>query len=935
VQIDDIFIEALEHNGRTRATFLADACAGDPELLERVTALLAAHAAAGDFLNLAESQSPTRSYPSLEEGPGTMIGRYKLLEQIGEGGFGVVFMAEQIEPVRRRVALKIIKLGMDTKQVVARFDAERQALAMMDHPNVAKVLDAGATETGRPYFVMELIKGVTITTYCDQHKLTTTDRLKLFAEVCAAVQHAHQKGVIHRDLKPTNVLVTLHDDKPVPKIIDFGIAKATQGRLTEQTLFTEFRQLIGTPTYMSPEQAQMSGLDVDTRSDIYSLGVLLYELLTGTTPFEAKQLLSVAHAEMQRMIREIEPPTPSTRLSTLSAEGQSECAADRGSDPKRLMQTLRGDLDWIVMRCLEKDRSRRYETVNGLAKDLARHLANQPVEARRPTLIYRLKKFARRNRWAVLVASTVLAAILGGMSLGAIGLLRARQEAVRSDQVAQFIRTTLAAAGPSVARGRDATLLREILETTAERVERELKDQPEVQGELYFTLGSTFEDIGDRPRAVTMLRRAVDSLQLGSGGETRQFARALGLLGKCQSFTGDVAAGRLNTELALNIARTCGDPETVIACLVDRARAFDFLGVSSPEGAPYMREAVELQRRYGKDPLALAHGLRRLSGCVDNAEAEKLLREAIAIDREHAKPDGAEIVDDEFALAQNLLSRRKFSEAEKQFRATFLGYRKLYDDNHPYQPIVLRLWAEAVFRQGKGDEAEEIVHSAVIRSPTNAGYWNVFGSVMAYRRNYSAATDHFSRALELEPENLEIVARLAVSLAKDKRPAEYQQLRHKYFSHIADAGFKESDLDTARAFLLSAVSPDDIALANRLAQIDSGSVEPPRNRSWVNVIKALHALQVGDFGKARGIATTIENDETDQWPPRRAEAYLIKATACAQLKDAAAARQALSSGSKLIEQADRDAKEDFLYSWLDWTIADVLAADARVAIGKN
>jgi serine/threonine protein kinase/Flp pilus assembly protein TadD len=369
---------------------------------------------------------------SLTEGPGTRIGRYKLLEMIGEGGFGVVYMAEQEKPIRRRVALKIIKLGMDTKQVIARFEAERQALAMMEHHNIAKVLDAGATETGRPYFVMELVKGIPITEYCDKKNLTTQQRLELFIDVCRAVQHAHQKGIIHRDIKPSNVMITLHDGRPVPKIIDFGIAKATQARLTEKTLFTEYKRFIGTPAYMSPEQAEMSGLDVDTRSDVYSLGVLLYELLTGSTPLEAKKLRSAAYDEMCRMIREADAPKPSTRLSTLGDE-LTEVAKHRDAQPGELFKIVRGDLDWIVMKTLEKERTRRYETVNELAIDIERHLKDEPVVAGPPSTGYRLSKFVRRNRTAVSVVLVVMAALLIGLCLAMAGFLKASRERNRAD----------------------------------------------------------------------------------------------------------------------------------------------------------------------------------------------------------------------------------------------------------------------------------------------------------------------------------------------------------------------------------------------------------------------------------------------------------------------------------------------------------------------
>src|SRR5438874_9528737 len=334
--------------------------------------------------------------PPSSECVGTTVGPYKLLEQIGGVGMGIVYMAEQLRPVRRKVALKIIKPGMDSGQVIARFEAERQALTMMEHPNIAKVLDAGTTDAGRPYFVMELVKGIPITDYCDQARLTTRQRLELFMQVCQAVQHAHLKGVIRRDLKPSNVLVTLHDDKPVPKVIDFGIAKAAGQILTDKTLFTNYAQMLGTPLYMSPEQAQISGMDVDTRSDVYILGVLLYELLTGTTPFDQRRLREAAYDEMRRIIREEDPPKPSTRLSTVG-EKITSISAHRHTDPKRLGQLVRGELDWIVMKALEKERARRYESANGLARDVERHLKDEAVQACPPTPWYRFRKFAKRR----------------------------------------------------------------------------------------------------------------------------------------------------------------------------------------------------------------------------------------------------------------------------------------------------------------------------------------------------------------------------------------------------------------------------------------------------------------------------------------------------------------------------------------------------------
>jgi serine/threonine protein kinase/tetratricopeptide (TPR) repeat protein len=540
-----LFLQAVESRPAEEwDRFLDEACRGDAELRGQVRALLEAHWQAGSFLAqglLAPTVSVRRSPP--REGPGRVIGPYKLLEEIGEGGMGTVFMAEQAEPVRRKVALKVIKPGMDSRQVVARFEAERQALALMDHPNIARVLDAGATDEGRPYFVMELVKGVPITRYCDEKCLTPRERLELFVPVCLAVQHAHQKGVIHRDLKPSNVLVAPYDGKPVPKVIDFGVAKDTGQTLTEKTLFTGFGAVVGTPEYMSPEQAELNNQDVDTRSDVYSLGVLLYELLTGTTPLTRERVKDTALLEVLRLVREEEPPRPSTRLST--ATDLASIAAARGLEPEKLSGLVRGELDWVVMKCLEKDRNRRYDSANGLALDLQRYLADELVLACPPSAGYRLRKLVRRNTAAfttaaliavVLVAATAVSAWLAVRAMDAEKLAeqrlgtekeeRGRAERAWAVAVAN-LKTTRRAIDQMLTRVADERLMyvpqmeevrRELLEDALRfyrELERSNSDDPEIRLEVglaYGRLGRVYFRLGRQAEADDCLRRSITLL---------------------------------------------------------------------------------------------------------------------------------------------------------------------------------------------------------------------------------------------------------------------------------------------------------------------------------------------------------------------------------------------------------------------------------------
>ncbi|MEA3224441.1 MAG: serine/threonine-protein kinase, partial [Planctomycetota bacterium] len=558
-----ILAEAIEKpTAKERSAYLDRACRDAEDLRREVESLLRLEDRMGDFLETPIFDNGlTLDDSPISEGPGTVIGCYKLLEKIGEGGMAVVYMAEQEEPIRRKVALKIIKLGMDTKSVIARFEAERQALAMMDHPNIARVLDAGATETGRPYFVMELVTGVSITEYCDKNSLSTKERLVLFIQVCNAVQHAHQKGIIHRDIKPTNVMVTQHEGTPVPKVIDFGIAKATKQRLTEKTLFTRYAHIIGTPAYMSPEQADLSDLDVDTRSDIYSLGVLLYELLTGTTPFSEQELRKAGYIEMQRVIREQEPPKPSTKLSILG-ETLTDVAKYRASTPDLLTKAIRGDLDWIVMKSLEKSRTQRYTTVSELTSDVHRHLNSEPVLASPPSKLYQMKKFVRRHRASV----TLVAAISVGFVVSTAMFLRADRagyEAKRQTELADracaeaqtmtdfLTNDLLASVYPENAKSQEVTV-RYLLDRAVKSIDQRLKHSPLSEAKVRETIGLAYQKMGDYKAAEPHLDRALEIRSQQLGDEDTTTLASLSDLGKLYTIQGQYEKAETVLESALS-----------------------------------------------------------------------------------------------------------------------------------------------------------------------------------------------------------------------------------------------------------------------------------------------------------------------------------------------------------------------------------------------
>jgi len=785
-----IFLAVADLPEEQLQTALDRACGADAELRAEVEALLGAERAAGDFLanptagaearpadpaaslaadarasepqpsGLATPESATPELATFETA-GAQIGRYKLLEQIGEGGMGTIWMAEQREPVKRRVALKIIKLGMDTKLVIARFEAERQALAMMDHPNIAKVLDAGTTDAGRPYFVMEYIRGIPILEYCDKEKVDTKARLQLFTDVCHAIQHAHQKGIIHRDIKPDNVLVTLHDGVPVVKVIDFGIAKATNQELTQKTLFTEHRQMIGTPAYMSPEQAEMSGLDIDTRSDVYSLGVLLYEMLTGTTPFDMKQLLEGGFAEMMRTIREIEPHKPSTRVSSLGDTG-TRTAMERRVDVKRLGSLLRGDLDWIVMKCLEKDRARRYETANSLAADVLRHLNDEAVSAGAPSPAYRLRKFVRRNKVQVVAAAAVAIALVAGI----IGF--AWQASVAEDQRAEAVRAReseaeqrkLADASRDEAR-KQAELAKARATETAEHA-AVAKAIADFQSEM-LTAANPLKLRGDKVTVLQAMESALELLQNGSLADApRVEASVRNTIGDTLRSLGRPDEAEQCLRRAMAIGRehfAAGDP-TITESVWRLAEVLE-LKEQFAEAEPLYLEAVEAWRQQQPArPLALASclldfGVMRFKQRRFD-DGEQLVRESLGLRRAHLPAGDPEIATCLHALGQQQRVQGNLREAESIAREVLDMRRAALPAGHPLIGGSYSMLAAVLQGQGRLAEAEphqlaaqEIYAKAYPEGhPTIAFGWLNFGVMLSEQGKFEQALPVFDKAIQ-------------------------------------------------------------------------------------------------------------------------------------------------------------------------------------------
>ncbi len=691
------------------------------------------------------------------------IGAYRILDVLGEGGMGMVYLAEQAAPVRRRVALKIIKLGMDTKQVVARFESERQALAVMDHPNIAKVFDGGATATGRPYFVMELVQGTPITAYADTHRLDVDARLRLFMDVCAAVQHAHQKSVIHRDLKPSNVLVTVREAKPVVKVIDFGIAKAMGQGLTDHTLVTRLGQMVGTPEYMSPEQAEMSGLDVDTRTDIYSLGVMLYELLVGVLPFD---LQSKPAGTVPYALRERETPAPGTRLALLPPPTSDAIARHRSMATAQLERRIRGDLDWIVLKAMDKDRTRRYDTANEMALDIGRHLAAEPILARPPSARYRLGKFVRRNRNVVLAAGVAAFAVLAGGAATTFGMVRARRaqaEAVREAETARHVSDFLVSLfqvnDPSESRGNTITA-REILDRGAEKISAELGDQPVVQARLERTIGDVYRELGLYADAQPLLERAVTLDR--QNGDDADLAIGLERLGTLYRQQGNYDRAEPLLRRAVELGRR-GLPRDSqqLATALDQLGGLYLVVGRYADAEPPLREALSLRTElFGDSSAAVAVSLDHLYGLYWSqrrfADARPYIERAVAIREKVLPPNSPDIAAGMNNLGILYFMEGKYEAAQRAYERA----RDIYDAVSPDDPsrlMVLNNLAEVYEKNGRLDEAEQVFRD-VLRmkeqrfAPDNPSIGTTLvglANVLRDQRRFAAAEPLYQRALRV------------------------------------------------------------------------------------------------------------------------------------------------------------------------------------------
>ncbi len=807
--IKTILAEAMaKATSEERSAYLDDVCGSDSNLRREVESLLQMEDKVGDFLEVPPfDPSVILDDSPLLEGPGTVIGKYKLLERIGEGGMAVVYMAEEKKPLQRKVALKIIKLGMDTKQVIARFEVERQALAMMNHPNISKVLDAGATETGRPYFVMELVRGVSITEYCDENKINTQGRLDLFIHVCNAVQHAHQKGIIHRDIKPSNVMVTLHDDKPMPKVIDFGIAKATSQRLTEKTLFTRYAQLIGTPEYMSPEQAEMSGLDVDTRTDIYSLGVLLYELLTGALPFDRESLRSAAFGEIQRVIREEEPPTPSKRLSILGEEAE-QVAQSRNTDLTTLMRRLQQELEWIPLKAMSKDRTRRYRSVSELADDIQNYLDGNPLIAGPPSVTYRVRKFIQRNRKFVTGVSAVAMTILVGFIASTLMYVHAedsRREAERQANITKAVndflnKDLLASVAPARAKGREVTV-REVLDAASKKIEEKFKDEPLIEASIRETLGRTYRRLGEFKLAEPHLERAFSIRKEELGERHLETLYAMSNLAVFYNDQGRYEeAERLFSDALKNLRILKGDEDrATISCTNNLASVYKKLGRHTEAEALYSRVLEVSRRVLGAEHIETLAAMNNLATLYyklgKHQKAEKLFVNTFEITRKALGEEHPQTLSSMYNLAKLYQDQNNYKQAEQLYEQTLDVSRRVLGEEHPDTLQSMNNLAVVYHCLGRHTDAEQLLVRTVelrrrVQGENNPGTLTTMNNLaMVYytQQQYDAAEPLYIEILKISsvllgeenPFKLAAMHNLGVVYGKQARYDEAEKLLTK------------------------------------------------------------------------------------------------------------------------------------------------------------